>query len=601
MPTDLFINAVEGNNSTLSGRLRWKYWIGVALLLCITLFGAYGRSFSNPFHYDDLHSIRDNPHIRTVENIPQFFYRTDYFSADSRGRMYRPIVLVSYACNYALDKLQVQSYHWVNVGIHALNSGLLVALARLLLGGWLAPLLAGLLFALHPVNGEVVNYISSRSESLCSAFFLVSFIAYIQAHRAISFRVPFFGLSLLAFIGALLCKSVAVTLVPLLVLYEWHRGGSSQALVSLIKRLSPFLLSAVVYVIGMRQLLHVALVDAPVRDGFTQWATQLKALVYYAKLLAFPWGLNVEHPFTLGHWQVAVGLSAVFLLMSALAIWRRGPLARGMLLWFLLVLAPTFFVPLNVLVNEHRLYIPSAAFALGLAMSLRELLVRTRWGIFVLGCCLLAYAGIDIQRTAQWSSAETLWGASLAHSSQMPRPHIYMANALRENGRNREALESYRTALVVYPAILSGGDRLSIHNNMGAVYLAMERIDESIEAYRQALQIDPHYLLAQQGLEGALALRDEQRQAGALALQKQGLLALVEGNVTRAVTLLQQSVAERPLGQTYLVLAQAYQRLGDEDGMRQAYVDLIAIDPQAPLAERARMLLRTLEERAERP
>ena len=81
--------------------------------MCVLVFLVYSSGVSHPFHYDDLHSIRDNPHLRSVENIPQFFYRTDFFSADPRGRMYRPLVLVSYAFNYGLDKLQVESYHWV--------------------------------------------------------------------------------------------------------------------------------------------------------------------------------------------------------------------------------------------------------------------------------------------------------------------------------------------------------------------------------------------------------------------------------------------------------------------------------------------------------
>ncbi len=599
MLTDLFTNTVATNNTLFSGQLGWKHWVGVSFLLFVVLLAAYGQSLSNPFHYDDLHSIRDNPHIRTLENIPAFFVRPDYFTADPRSAMYRPLVLVSYALNYALDKLQVQSYHWVNIGIHAFNSALLVALARMLLGGLLAPLLAGFIFALHPVNSEVVNYISSRSESLCASFFLSSCIAYFQARQATRWPVPLFGLSLLAFVGALLCKSVAVVLVPLLVLGEWLLRGPKPSLRTLTARLSPFLLVAVVYVAGMRHMLHTALVDAPVRDLWTQWATQTKALVYYAKLLAFPWALNVEHQFFLGRWDWAVGLSAAVVLAALVFIGRSGPLARGMALGFLLVLAPTFFVPLNVLVNEHRLYIPSAAFAVGLAAAMQGLVRSTRWGAVCVVLWLLVYAGLDIRRTAQWNSAEALWGASLARSPQMPRPHIYMGNALRESGRNREALQHYARALTVNPRVLSGGDMVAVFNNMGAVYLAMQQLDASIAAYERALQIDSDYAPARAGLEGALALRAGRERAGAVALQKQGLLALVQGELDKAVALLERSVQEQPLAQTYRALVQAYERMGDEEGMRRAYRRLIELDPNGERGAEARSTLRTLGERAE--
>ena len=558
------------------------------------VFLVYSSGVSHPFHYDDLHSIRDNPHLRSIENIPQFFYRTDFFSADPRGRMYRPLVLVSYAFNYGLDKLQVESYHWVNMGVHALNSALVIAVGRLFLSGLWPPLVAGLIFALHPINSEVVNYISSRSESLCALFFLTSFLSYAYARRAERWSVPLMGTSLLAFVGALLCKSVAVTLVPLLFFCEWRFFSPVSSPRTLIKRLTPFFLLALVYVVGMRQMLHTALLGAPVRDEWTQWATQIKALAYYAKLLVFPWPLNVEHPFTLGSPGIVVGLALLLVISCVVALWRGGQIARVAGAWFLLVLAPTFFVPLNVLVNEHRLYVPSAMFAIGLAALMqRGCGVKRVWALIPL---LVLYAGLDMRRTAQWGAPETLWGASLKESYYMPRPHIYMGDALRNAGRNREALGHYKKALEVYPNVLSGGDRLSIYNNMGAVYLAMEAWDESVISYENALQIDPDYTLAKAGLEGAKAMRAEGGKATAMKWQKQGLLALVEGRVDDAVGLLDRSARLYPLSQTYSALAQAHGRLGDLQGMRSAYQSIIALDPKSAAAERARDRLRVLPE-----
>ena len=560
------------------------------------VFLVYSSGVSNPFHYDDLHSIRDNPHIRSVENIPHFFYRADFFSADPRGRMYRPLVLVSYTINYGLDKLQVESYHWVNIGIHALNSALLVALGRLLLGGFGPPLIAGLIFALHPINSEVVNYISSRSESLCAFFFFMSFLCYAYARMLERWSAPLMTTSLLSFVGALLCKSVAVTLVPLLFLCEWRFFLPVSSPRTLIRRLTPFFTLALVYVFGMRHMLHTALLGAPVRDEFTQWATQTKALAYYVKLLAFPWPLNVEHPFTLGSVEAAVGLAWLLVLSSIAVLWRVGPTARMMVAWFLVVLAPTFFVPLNVLVNEHRLYIPSAMFAIAVAALLRNVSghwARKAW-IFI--PLLVLYAGLDLRRTAQWGSPDALWAASLEQSEFMPRPHIYMGDALQNMGRNEEALRHYKKALVVNPSILSGGDCLSLYNNMGAVYLAMKAWDESVAAYEKALEIDPGYVLARAGLEGAVAMRDEEAKTAASLWQKQGLLALVEGQVEQAVRLLSRSVALYPLSQTYTALARAYGRLGDFERMRSSYQSIIDLKPGTPAAESARDRLRALLE-----
>ena len=84
-----------------------------------------------------------------------------------------------------------------------------------------------------------------------------------------------------------------------------------------------------------------------------------------------------------------------------------------------------------------------------------------------------------------------------------------------------------------------------------------------------------------------------------MALQKQGLLALVQGELDRAVALLERSVQEQPQVQTYWVLVQAYERLGDEEGVRRTYQRLIELDPNGQRGAEALAKLRALGERAE--
>jgi len=603
------------DSSTTFNPLRLRYFLLLGTL--VTLVYVWGTP--NPFHYDDLHSIRDNPHIRTLSNIPAFFTHPEYFTSDPRSAMYRPLLLVSYTLNYALDKLQVRSYHWVNIAIHVVNSGLVLVLAQYLFRRSAVALMAAIVFALHPVNSEVVNYISSRSESLCALFLLVSFIAYMRARATaedydlrdgadrllaytwtrttVGLHMPMYGLALMAFVGSLLCKAVAVVLLPLLVVYEICFPQRAPSWRMVVGRLVPFAAIALVYMVAMRQMLHTALVEAPVREAWVQWATQVKALAYYIKLLCYPWALNIEHQFSLGGAEPVVWVS-VALVFSILAwAWRSGAAVRFFVFWFFIALAPTFVVPLNVLVNEHRLYLPSVAFAMGLACGLERLWRSSKAGAI---CCVLlalAYGGLDIQRTLMWLNAQTLWGQSLAKSPRMPRPQLYMGNVHKEAGRHEEALVSYVTALKVQPEILSGGDMVSIYNNIGATYLAMGRFSEARIAYEKTLQIDPEYELAQESLEALMALKNEDGQAEAEVLQRRGLIALVQGRVEEAVALFVESLAQRPLGQTYLVLAQAYERLQKVPSAQVAYRDLIALESVGPRVEEARRRLQALEHR----
>ena len=48
-------------------------------ILVVALGATYWTSFNQPFHYDDVHSIVENAHIRSTGNIIDFFSRPELF------------------------------------------------------------------------------------------------------------------------------------------------------------------------------------------------------------------------------------------------------------------------------------------------------------------------------------------------------------------------------------------------------------------------------------------------------------------------------------------------------------------------------------------
>ena len=158
-------------------RRQWLDLVGLALVVC----AVYGNSLSGSFHYDDFHSLVQNVHIRDLQRIPDFFLDPSLFSVDPDKAMYRPLLLVSFALNYALGGYEVVGYHLANILIHLACVLLLWSLA--ITHGRSAALCAGLVFALHPVATEPVNYISSRSESLAVALLLLAFACYTRRGR----------------------------------------------------------------------------------------------------------------------------------------------------------------------------------------------------------------------------------------------------------------------------------------------------------------------------------------------------------------------------------------------------------------------------------
>ena len=516
----------------------------VALALCLV----YQNALHNSFHYDDFHSLIANTHIRDLANVGAFFQRPEMFSSMPERAMYRPLVLVSYALNFWLAGLDARIFHLFNLGLHGLCVLLVYGLARTLGGGERPAALGALLFALHPVNAEVVNYVSSRSESLAACFYLAALLAYLQGRKRYfqggRIAVLCGALSLLAYAGALLCKSIAITLPAALLLYEFlrreksHRRGLSFVLPC---HLGYWALSAT-YLLLVRSWIEGAL-GTPIRPAVEQIATQAKAAIYYLHLLVLPVRLSVEHPLDvssgLGAAPVALALALLATIGAALCIWRSQPalLVAG---WMVLALLPASVVPLNVLVNEHRLYLSLAlgCACLGLSGCLSRRWSRWRMGA---GGLVLLLGILSHQRNPVWKDELSLWSDAVSKAPGQYRAHMHLGGALEQQGRMREALQSYEQAARIAPAVVE------VHYNRGNALRALGRIEEAINAYRAALALNPDHTetqinlaelyrrLNQVELAAELLLRARDLKPGSADIQRRlGTVYKAQGRIQEA-------------------------------------------------------------------
>jgi len=511
-----------------------------ALLVPLLVFLVHAGGLDSGFHYDDGHSLLRNPHVRSLANLPAFFSDPRAFSENPDYAMYRPLVLVFHALNYAWGGYDPRSYQVLNLIIHCLVSLLVYGLLRQLGLPQKAALLGSLLFGLHPVQTEPVNYINSRSESLAALFYLAAFGTFLKALAPSSSPSwTWYVLSLGTFSLGLLSKSTAVTLPLALLAYEEFvadRSHSKYGKNYILKLHFPFWLLSVLYLVLYRLLASQALTTAgQTRTWDAQLATQTKALVHYLNLVFVPVKMNVYQQFWVSESVFApsplLGLLAGLSLLSiAYAGRRTAPLLVFGLGWFVLTLLPTFVVPLHILVNDHRLYLST----FGLSLILGHLALRRtmRWP---LGAICLALALISWQRNEVWKDEITLWQDAVTRAPLMPETHYNLGHAhhltgdldlacrsyeravelspgyaraqanlgivYREQGEIQRAILAFQTALQEEP------ERVEILNNLGLIYADEGRFDESITLYHKALAINPH--LPEIWLNLGLAYRDK--------------------------------------------------------------------------------------------
>ena len=438
----------------------------------------YMNSLGNGFHFDDHHSIIDNFHIRSLANVPQFFIDPGTFSRDAAVAMYRPVLLTTYALNYALAGPSSWGFHLANALLHAVASILVYALLRARVRAPLAWLGAAA-FAVHPIHSQAVNYVSTRSELLSA----VGVLAAIYLLKVAS--PPSVRWSAVAYAAGLLAKSTALALLPLLALHEASQPPSRRSW----RRLWPFAALSAAYLAAITANgFLTSSVSNLVRPLDHQLYTQAKAVSYYLFLHCMPIGLSIEHGLrtstTAADWGVAASCALIAsLLWLAARDWRSGGQVGFGFLWFAAGLGLTIAMPLNVAVSEHRLYLSSVG---GVMAAVIYIKTPVKPAIAWAGLALLfALATLTWERNRIWGDPITLW-QDAARRADTARVHSMLGEAYHAGGELPLAIERFEAALAREP------DDEVTWLNLGVAHEEQGDVDAAESAYLNSLKLRPH-------------------------------------------------------------------------------------------------------------
>ena len=242
-------------------------WL-VAVLPALAAFLIYLPALQNDFvNWDDDDYIYQNPFIQKI-NLQLFKWAFFSFHAAN----WHPLTWISHAFDITVWGLNPWGHHLTNVILHSVNTLLVVLFVMRLLtvvrektrnerapdfldekGIRLAAVATGLLFGLHPLHVESVAWISERKDLLCGFFYLFGIYLYLRkdwgAEPSSGVRAPIFDknyfLVLGCFIGALLCKPMAVTFPAVLLLldfYPLNRFSPPGSLKKIVVEKTPLLL-----------------------------------------------------------------------------------------------------------------------------------------------------------------------------------------------------------------------------------------------------------------------------------------------------------------------------------------------------------------------
>jgi len=487
------------------------------LVLIVAVVLAYMNSLSGSFIFDDWLCIAQNIHIRKLWPLTDVLFKA---VADSPTAG-RPIVSLTLAINYTFGGLDVRGYHLFNMAVHLASVLVLWGLlgrtfkntrlnARF---GRSAPSLAlaiALVWAVHPIHTESLNYVSQRTELLMGLFYLLTLYCATRSWGT-SRRRSWSVLAVVSCAFGMGCKEVMVSAPLMVFLYDvvlvsaslrdalrrhWglHIGlAATWGVLAWLNLHGPRMQSAG-FDLGIAPLDYLR--------------TQAAIIVWYLRLSFWPDRLVVSYD----DWPLAQSFQAIWpqglfivamLVLTAWALWRRHP-ASLLGAWFFMILAPSSsFVPIvTEIAAERRMYLPLAAVVIAVVLVIDALI---RWAKrrpvgFLMGnfsytavvCVLIAVAlGVTtFLRNRVYASEIGIWADTVAKRPNNPRALCNLGLALMSAGQNEQAVRAITKAIEIK------NDDYKMYESRGVALVALGQLIQAIQDYCRAIELRPDYARA---------------------------------------------------------------------------------------------------------
>ncbi|XP_077809306.1 protein O-mannosyl-transferase TMTC1 isoform X5 [Macaca mulatta] len=454
-------------------------------------------------------------------------------------------------------------FHAVNVILHCLVTLVLMYTCdKTVFKNRGLAFVTALLFAVHPIHTEAVAGIVGRADVLACLLFLLAFLSYNRSldqgcvgESFPSTVSPFFLLFSL-FLGtcAMLVKETGITVFGVCLVHDLFSlsnkedKSSNGALCPCSPQQpgspQPSSLPGHPHRENGKQQrfphkgawggCHSPLPPEPKSSGFpvsprAVWS--MMRFLTYSYLLAFNVWLLLA-PVTLCYdWQVGsiplvetiwdmrnlatILLAVVMALLSlhCLAAFKRlehkEVLVGLLFLVFPFIPASNLFFRVGFVVAERVLYMPSMGYCILFVHGLSKLCTwLNRCGATTLivstVLLLLLFSWKTVKQNEIWLSRESLFRSGVQTLPHNAKVHYNYANFLKDQGRNKEAIYHYRTALKLYPR------HASALNNLGTL------IRDTAEAkmyYQKALQLHPQHNRALFNLGNLLKSQEKKEEA----------------------------------------------------------------------------------------
>ncbi len=478
-----------------SCKSRTRDWFVLIPILLFAVYAYHSVYFHDLLHFDDNEYFENYPEILNLSWASILKYFSRFYVL-----MYQPLPILSFALNYHFSGLDSGPLHLVNLFSHLANTALTLAFFRALSGNIFIASFVALVFAVHPMNAEAVSWISARSSTFYTFFYLSSLLAYLR-HRRSKTRNFFPWLSAGLFVLSLFSKVQAVTLPLILLLidsredrdFRWRRA---------IEKWPFFLLSACFGVLALQNKetitnLHQGSAAFSFLDNF--FLASYSFLFYLCKFF-LPIHLSAVYVMpakTDGFLPYDYYLSPALFAAVLFGIWKLGrrlpDVAWGCLFFFLTISINIQVIPSRLfIVCERYAYVPylGVAFAVGswIQNQFGERMKPSGWAAIMLALGTILSI-LTAERNHVWRNDLTLTTDIIQRNPESP--YLARAFGIRADYAFRKLKDVSRARADFSKAIeLDASDPVSYFKR-GNLNFETKNYSEALSDFDQTIARDP--------------------------------------------------------------------------------------------------------------
>lgn len=570
--------------------------------VAVMALAAYSPALWNDFtNWDDNVNLTDNPFL-----IPLSWWGFQQLWLAPYENLYVPIFYLSYYLDLLVARGNPNPFvtHFVNLALHAAVSLLAAALLRKLwtrvdkvssrvvseqstpfLIAWLT---GALIFAIHPIQTEVVAWATGRKDLVAALCTLSSWLCWIKGEEASARRrFPYVVGAYALFLAAMLAKPAAVALPLAMIVTDWFAGVAAPKV--LLKKYAPWLALGAIWTIttaGTQEVSPEA--KAVLLPWWGRPFVATDALLFYLRKIMVPVGLVASY----GRTPLEASRSPLFwtspaiVAVSLFLLWRKRSVWGWCAAVFIAFVAPVlgvipFAFQRYSTVADRYVYLSMLGVAGIVSAAFWRIAARVPQRASLLSGAGVAVAGILFVLSARqarvWRDSITLWEHNVRLAPRSAVAYANLAAAYAVKNRNEDAVAANKRALELDPnqerahsnlgLLLAWRDETTAalyhlrraieirpnfaapYAHVGDCYVKQNRWQEAAEAYQQALERDPRNVKAIIGLSycyfrrGRYAESEQKLQEGLLLRPTNPALWLSYGHLLYDTGRVQEALA----------------------------------------------------------